>query len=608
MNLNSDSCSLNNSLSSTSSAIPATSSTEEPTSDPLLSTLQTPQQPSFTRRIHLRTKDEVRLTLSQPPGVPKEFLLDKICLDDELIWLLITSKLERLYLRNCTFNSHDPVGFGHILNFLIYRHSSEASFVVAVQFDDFTSQWILYDRLSTLEPADHGHVDSLLFILSGNIPQQPLLDEISFLAIIPQKSDLENRLSSECKKTLKSIMNHHYPNLNCLLLMNICFDDNIDDFIYISQLKPDLIYLWECAFMASDLIWSTLSDSINLVDSMFKEKAPDLQFTIYFNGHITKILMSENSSFMLPNSPDFIHGLVVTLSDAITNNLHLDNIAFLAFISSEESPVVPLFPQSKQILKSIIGRHSPNLKYLLLKNVDFDDDIEDFVPLSQLKLDLIYIYNCSFKTRNPTWLALGNSMNLVNSIHAGKVLNFQFAIPMNGCTTQIVISCDQSFPMPNSPDLGHGLIFSLGENLPSDLSLDNISFLTFFSSAIDVIEHLSPQAEQILRFIMNRQYLNLNCLLLINVDFNGNIEDSVSISQMRPDLIYLWNCDFTTSGPIWSSLRDHMNLIDSVYKEDNQSFRFAILVKKHITRIIIHNDASFLMPNSPDMSYVLISS
>ena len=122
--------------------------------------------------------------------------------------------------------------------------------------------------------------------------------------------------------------------------------------------------------------------------------------------------------------------------------------------------------------------------YLLLKNVDFYDDIEDFVSLSQLKLDLIYIYTCAFKTINPIWLALGTSMNMVNLIHAGKVLNFQFAIPINGRTTQIVISCDQSFPMPNSPDLGHGLIhgliFSLGENLPSNLSLVNISFLTFF--------------------------------------------------------------------------------------------------------------------------------
>ena len=107
---------------------------------------------------------------------------------------------------------------------------------------------------------------------------------------------------------------------------------------------------------------------------------------------------------------------------------------------------------------------------------------------------------------------------------------------------------------------------------------------------------------------MNRQYSNLNCLLLINIDFDDNIEDFVSISQLRPDLIYLWNCDFTTTDPIWSSLCDYMSLIDSLYKEDNQSFRFAIPVKRHITRIIIHDDVSFLMPNSPDMSYVLISS
>ena len=365
--------------------------------------------------------------------------------------------------------------------------------------------------------------------------------------------------------------------------MNLCSNDNIDDFISISQLKPDLIYLWDCDFMASDLIWSTLSDSMILIDSIHEEKAPDLQFTIYFNGHVTKILISEKSSFLLPNSPDLIHGLIVTLLDASTNDLHLDYIAFLAFPSLEESPIVPLSPQSKQIPKSIMGRYDPNLKCLLLKNVDFDDDIEDSVSLSQFKLDLIYIYNCAFKTINPIRLTLGASMNLVNSIHAGKVPNFQFAIPINGCTTQIVIGCDQSFPIPNSSDLGHRLIFSLRENLPSDLSLDNISFLTFFSLTINVIEPLSPQAKQTLGFIMNRQYSNLNCLLLIDIDFEDNIEDFVSIPQLRPDLIYLWNCDFTTSDPIWSSLYDYMSLADSPYKEDSQSFRFAIPIKRHIT-------------------------
>ena len=150
------------SLSLASPTTTTISSSRDLISTPPLSTPQTPQQPSFIQIIPLQTKDEVKLTLSQPPGVLKELFLDRIYLDDELIWLLIESKLERLYLQNCTFDINGPDNFAHILEYLISTNSSKPYFRFVVQSNDYMTQWILYKESSNLELIDNGHVDSLI--------------------------------------------------------------------------------------------------------------------------------------------------------------------------------------------------------------------------------------------------------------------------------------------------------------------------------------------------------------------------------------------------------------------------------------------------------------
>ena len=118
------------------------SSRNLPTSASPPSTLQILQQQSSTQMVFLRSKTEVKHILSQSSRRLKELL------DDELFWLFIKSKLERLHLRKCTFDPYYSVSFSNILKFLKSEHLSKSYFRFAFQFNDYITQWDLYDEVS----------------------------------------------------------------------------------------------------------------------------------------------------------------------------------------------------------------------------------------------------------------------------------------------------------------------------------------------------------------------------------------------------------------------------------------------------------------------------
>jgi hypothetical protein len=600
--------------SSTSSTASTTPSSKESTSDPSSSSSEILQQQSFIQKVPLRTKDDVKQALSPALGRPKEFLLDGIGFDDELIWLLFGAKLERLFLKKCTFDSCNSFRINDILEFLKHGHPLKSCFKFAVQFNDCTTEWILCDEFSNAESLEHERINSLIFMLPGNIPQPSLLNDISSLVFIPLNLDStrppsfqsKQNLSSQSKQNLKSIVNHYCPNLKHLLFIGIDFDDNLEDYIPISTLRLGLIHIWNCDFKTTDVIWSTLVRSTKLVNSMHTRKVQGFQFYIPINGHTTQIVYSDDLFFFMPNSPELIHGLILLLGQELPNDLLLDNISFLILHPSKLGLLEALSPQSKQTLKPMMNRLCPKLKYLLLMHINFDGNIEDYIPFPQSKLDFIYIWNCSFEVIDPIWFTLGTSLKLLNSIPARKIQCYQFDIPINGHITQIVYNSDPFLFMPNSPELVHGLIFLLGQELPNDLLLDNVSFLALHPSKLGLIETLSPQAKQTLKPLMNRLCSKLKYLLLMRINFDGNIEDYIPFLQSRLEFIYIWNCSLKAIDPIWLTLSTSMNLLNSMPPRKVQNFQFAIPINGHTTQIVYNYSRSFVMPNSPESIHGLI--
>ena len=179
-------------------------------------------------------------------------------------------------------------------------------------------------------------------------------------------------------------------------------------------------------------------------------------------------------------------------------------------------------------------------------------------------------------------------------MQARKITGFQFTIRGNGHTTQIVVNGDSSFLMPNSSDLINGLILSMEQAFPNDLSSDDISLLILIPSEADRSnKRLSPQSKQNLKSVMNRPYSGLKYLLLMCVDFDDNIDEFISISQLKLDLIYLMKCSFNAADPIWSVLCESKSLISSMYPEKAQCFQFAIPIGGHVTRIVDDTIPSF---------------
>ena len=485
------------------------------------STLRILRQQSFIQMILLRSRAEVEQILFQPPGSLKELLLDSINLDDKLFWRLLKLSPEKLLLKNCIF---DPNGlFARILKFFEYTHPLKPCLAFLIQFEGYTTKCTLSDGFHSPKFMGNEQIDSLLFISSNNIHHQPLSYDISSLAILPSSWTSTILQSPQSKQILKSTMSRQHPKLKHLLLMHMDIDDNIEDYISISHSNLDLIYMWNCVYRMKDLIWSTMFDSMGLVELMQTEKAKGFQFLIPINGHTTQILFNEGSSFLMPNSPDLAHGLVATLSDTSANDLQLDKISFLVLLSSGVSPTDPLSPQSKQNLKSIMDRQYPNLKLLLLIGINFDGDIEDYFPISQMNLDLIYLWNCGFITSDLICSTLCDSMTLINSGHEGDDWAFQVTIENNGHTISIICQDHPYLIMPNSPKLLHGLILHLGQALPNDLLMDNIDFLVLLPSESDPNRSSSSQSKPNLDSLMNRQWPRMKYLFSKGISID-NVE------------------------------------------------------------------------------------
>jgi hypothetical protein len=712
------------------------------------------RQQISTQDTVLRIKDDVVRILSQPLEKPKELYIDGIGFDDELIWLLIGSKSGKLYLRNCRFgpyrfiglNPYYSAGFDHILEFLNHETPSKPSFNFAVQFNNDITQWILCDEFPNLESEIHGPITSLLFILSSEVSQDTFLENISSLVVIPSKSNPSGELSSQSWQNLKSVLNHPSLRLKRLLLKNMNFIDNVGDFISISQPKSDLIYLWRCFFYSSDPGWSILCNSMMLVNFKRGRKTRGFQFLVRVNGATTRIVNNQTPSFFMPDSSDLTHGLILSLEEDLSDDISLDNMSFMALfssgrhssesfstqsgqninsfmnrqypnlkyllldtimfdnnignfilqqklafihvrnclhttaipvwstlhsftgyimnrepvdsfeltirtsghttqaiydqsgtsleqpaaysnivygliitlpddlsdnlllndtsllviISSKTNPGMPLSPQSRRSLESIVSRPYPNLKYLLFTGINVDGNIENLIPISRLKLDLLYFWNGSFIKNKSTRSILCDTMEIVTYVLKDLDKDCRLTVRTNGHATQVVYTQNPVIWYPNASNpLDDGMIIILPDNLPNSLCLDSISFLAFFSPETDPNLPLSPQAMQDLKSIMGRQYSNLTCLLFKGINIDGNIEDFIPLLRLNLNLIYFWNCGFRTDNPVWSTLYDSMTLINSVSEEFYDHFLIAIRTNGN-TNMVVCNQGHF--PWVPDGS------
>ena len=541
----------------------------------------------------------------------KYLLLKDMAVDDKVDDFISISqlKLDLIYIWNCY-----PRMINIIWSLLDYSmhliHSMQAEWVQAFQFaireNGHTTQIVCNQILSFVKPHSPYLPYGLILMLSDAITIDIQLDKISFVALLPSGIDVKKPLSPQSKSCMKSTMSLQWPKLKYLLLKWIEFDDNIGDFIFNLQPKLDLIYLWDCGFVADNLIGSTLLHSLDLINSLYTEKVWGLQIAFPINGHITQIVCNNGSSFLMPNSPEMVHGLILNPGHKPSDDLLLDDISFIAFHPSQRAIKEVLSDQSKQTLKYLMDRLHPKLKYILLMYMDFGNNIEDYISISHFKLDLIYIWASVFKTSNFIWSKICDSAKLLASISPRKFACSQFDIPINGHTTQIICNYTSSFWSPNSPNMDYGLILSLEQHLPDDLLLDDISLLTFFPSEADLKKPISPSCKQNLMSVMSLKYPDLKYLLLIGINFDDNIEKFIQISQPKLDLIYNWGCSFRTNDLIWSSICKSMNLLVLLCPKTPNCFRFAIPTNGHTTQIICNYTSSFLLPNSPELLHGLI--
>ena len=487
------------------------------------------QQQNYTRPMTLRNKGEVIQALTQSPVKPSELHLYGICIDDGLVWLLIESKLKKLFLQNCIFRIEGAYYLSDIFKFLAGSNSWGSSSKFAVQFNGCVTRWILCDDLSDLEFNGNEPITTLLFILSENVSHHSLLNGISSLALLPKDGRLH---SSQFNRDLRSFIICQYPTLKTLLLRNILFTEDIEDFISISESKLDLIYLWECDLpKSSNPTWNTLNASLLLVDWVqmgTNARIGNFQFTINTNGHIAQIIINKSSFFLVLNSPDLGHGLILSLEQDLPNDLLFDNIFFIALFSlGKDLSTRKLTPQSRKNLSSILCHLYPKSRCLMLRGIDFNGNIEDhfsFPHMKQMKLDLLYLWKCRFKTLNPIWSTLCSSPELFNLMQ-GKPEHSDFTIITNGHITHIVNCRISSLYLPTLSSSSAGYILSLGQNLLNGFSLDPIPSR---SSKPPLMEHLddrlSFQFRQNFSFLMNHRYSNLNYILLEDRKFRGTFQ------------------------------------------------------------------------------------
>jgi hypothetical protein len=479
------------------------------------------QQQTPIQYVLFQNRDEIIQALNQPDERLKKLHLNGVYLNGCLIWLLIKANLERIHLQNCKFDPNGPVDFPHLFEFLTHSIVPQTCSKLAIQFNNCMTQWTICYNVSNPELLEHEHIGSLLFILSDEIPQQLLLDDISSLAVLPPNLDSKlpgalpsfQDLSSQSEKNLKSIMCHQYPGLRRLLLayMN---SDEVMNYIPIPEMKLDLIYAKYCNFNTTNPIWSSLSPLIGLGSSMHPGQFLNVHFTVPFHGHTTQIVCDDRRFDSPTDLCDPVNGLVLSLEQNVPCDTLPDDTSFLILLASKMDSIQTWSPQLKQILKSINNLKYPRLKYILLKNINFSEAIEDYIPISQMKLDSIYLWNCHFWMKDPIWSILTPSTELLNSIPLEETVVFQFALPFGGYTTQIVCDDDPSKLMSFSISLFHGLITPLEWVLPTDLLVDNIHFLIILPPEMTPDGSFSSRSKQNLNFITGNQWPNLKYVFL----------------------------------------------------------------------------------------------
>ena len=481
--------------------------------------------------------------LVQMPEELKELSLDKAFTNSDLIRFLIDSNTGGLYVQNCASDSNDFTGFTYVLRLLIGMNSSNFCLKSALKLDYNTSLWTLRSKSSDL-PSDSHSATVLLSTLSTGL-QCSLIINMSSIVLLPSNWD-HTYLFPQIKKNLEDIVSIQDSKLKHILLIDMNSKGNIEDFISISRLRLDLIYLWNCAFSTKCPIWSTFWEFMKVVTSICSDIIRSFVFTIRIDGHVTQIVHTYVSSFVTPNSSDHIHGLFIPFPDDLPNVPSIEKISLLAFCWWDMDLPKRSSVQSNQCLSLIGSRKWPSLRYLLLRNIYFDVTIESYIPILQLNLDLIYLGFCKFTTSDPVWSLLSLSMERFNLILGGGIHIFQFIVRINGHTTQIVMNQSQSFFKPNSPAPVCGLILPLGEEPPNDLSFDTISFLVFFpSKANSSIENLRAQSQKSLDSIRNRKFTQVPYFFLKDVPLNDMEEMLDFIQEFKPGVFVLGDLNFS---------------------------------------------------------------
>ena len=129
----------------TADSSPSTSSTTSTTSSNLSTSIpsssapEIPHQQNHIQYVVLQNRDALIQALTQSYGNLKNLHLIRIHLDDDLIWRIVESSLERVLLQNCDFCTDGFTGFVHLFKFLVGENSLENCFRFSVQSNDSTT-------------------------------------------------------------------------------------------------------------------------------------------------------------------------------------------------------------------------------------------------------------------------------------------------------------------------------------------------------------------------------------------------------------------------------------------------------------------------------------
>jgi hypothetical protein len=218
-----------------------------------------------------------------------------------------------------------------------------------------------------------------------------------------------------------------------------------------------------------------------------------------------------------------------------------------------ESPKVS---RLSKLLQRLGFPRSPNPYNVFLKNTNLDFNLPNLCSTNRLpKVDSFHFWNCTFNTSDPFLLALYASTLLIKSKHGGEwVHGVQFAFGAKGRTIKVVISYGSSRLMPDSSNMAYGLILYLGQDLPYDLLLSDVSFLVFLPSKTNIPpQQLYVQFKRSLDSIIGHPWPKLKHLFLkgVSIDdfedmsnfiqsFGLEVDDLQNLICLEPMIAFEW--------------------------------------------------------------------